>query len=341
MDISIDMLKVGNADALIVWLKDSQKNSHITVIDGGNSEDGESVIAHLENYILPNVSQNAPDLIISTHHDKDHINGLIKLVEKYIGNIGEVWVNNPADYVSSYVFESLKSKLRNKSYERKYQYIQESLNNLDDFITIVDRYNILRESAFSGKEKFNNIIKVLGPSKSFYESMLPGFENLEEYISEQGDFVYNSRYSEAVINETLEANSSCSIVDKVNSTSASNNSSVITEFNINNKRFLFTGDTGVAAFNSVEERYSLENIYWLDVPHHGSRRNLTSTLIDTMNADIGYISAVGNKKHPRRALVNCLKRAGTKVYSTHKSGNIWYHNGDFPNRPNYNLLQEL
>ena len=74
------------------------------LIDGGTKKDGEKVIQHLENYILPATGKKAPDLIVSTHHDKDHIGGLIKVVEHYGNLIGEVWVNNPALYLGDLSF---------------------------------------------------------------------------------------------------------------------------------------------------------------------------------------------------------------------------------------------
>jgi hypothetical protein len=38
IDISIDMLSVNNADAIIVWLKDESNNHFVMLIDGGNKK---------------------------------------------------------------------------------------------------------------------------------------------------------------------------------------------------------------------------------------------------------------------------------------------------------------
>ena len=54
-------------------------------------------------------------------------------------------------------------------------------------------------------------------------------ENIDRYVSSEADYAYNSIFGTAVINETLETNSPCPIVDEENSTSATNNSSVILE----------------------------------------------------------------------------------------------------------------
>jgi beta-lactamase superfamily II metal-dependent hydrolase len=341
IDISIDMLSLGNADSIIVWLKDHNKNNYVILIDGGNKSDGEKVIAHLDKYILRNVPQSAPDLVICTHHDKDHIGGLIKVVEHYGNQIGKVWINNPAEHISSNAYQTLKESFRRQSAYKQYEVILESLTNLDDFISIVDRIGIPRDHALYGQELFDGVIRVLGPSDDFYKTLLPGMENMDRYVSSEADYAYNSIFGQAVINENLETNSPCPIVDEENSTSATNNSSVILEIQAKDSRYLFTGDAGVQAFEDVETRFNLEGIHWLDVPHHGSRRNLSSRLIDTMSPKVCYISAKGGHKHPRRALVNCLRKHGAQVYGTHKGGNKWHHRGDFPDREDYSSAAEI
>src|SRR5690554_3254284 len=90
-DIRIDMLSLGNADSIIVWLKGGKFENYVILIDGGNRIDGEKVISHLNKHILPKAYKRAPDLVICTHHDKDHIGGLIKVVDHYGSNIGRVW----------------------------------------------------------------------------------------------------------------------------------------------------------------------------------------------------------------------------------------------------------
>jgi len=341
IDISIDMLSLGNADSIIVWLKDHNHNSFVILIDGGNRSDGEKVIAHLKKYILPDTGKLAPDLIICTHHDKDHIGGLITVVEHFGNRVGQVWINNPAEHISSSTYQTLKESFRRQSAYKQYQVILESLTNVDDFISKIDQKRIPRNHALYGQGLFDGVVKVLGPSERFYKSLLPGMENMDRYVSSEAAYAYNSIFGTALINERLESSSPCPIVDEENSTSATNNSSVILEISAGGKRYLFTGDAGVQAFEDVETRLNLEGIHWLDVPHHGSRRNLTSTLINTMSPEICYISANGGTKHPRRALVNCLKKHGAKVYGTNKSGNIWYHPGDFPSRSDYSALEEL
>jgi beta-lactamase superfamily II metal-dependent hydrolase len=341
IDISIDMLAVNNADAIIVWLKDEDNNNFVILIDGGNKKDGEKVINHLDKYILKQAGKLAPDLIICSHHDKDHIGGLITVVEHYGNLIDEVWINNPAEFLGALNYRHLEESFRLKSQYKQYQVILESLTNLDDFISLVNRKKIPCNNALAGQSKHSGIVTILGPSYSFYKALLPGMENMDKFVTEEAGWAYNSIFGVAAINESLENSSPCPIVDEENTTSATNNSSVILEIKAKGKRYLFTGDAGVKALEDVETRTSLENIYWIDVPHHGSRRNLSSRLIDTMKPTTCYISAEGSTKHPRRALVNCLKKHGANVYCTKNGNDLWHHMGEFPSREEYTNASSL
>jgi beta-lactamase superfamily II metal-dependent hydrolase len=341
IDVSIDMLSLGNADSIIVWLKDDDDKHCVVLIDGGNKSDGQKVIDHLEKYIQPHVGYAAPDLLINTHHDKDHIGGLIPIVEYFGDEITKVWVNNPADHISDASYQSLKKSFSTRSEQQQFKMILESLNNLEEFISAVDSAGIYRESALYGQEEQNGIVKVLGPSREFYDSLLPGMDGIENFVLNEAHFAYNYLFNNPDINDNIESQLPCPIVDEENSTSATNNSSVVLLIQAKGNKYLFTGDAGVLAFEDIENRESLEDIFWLDVPHHGSRRNLSSRLIDVMSPDTAYISAVGNRKHPRRALINCLRKHGSKVYSTHKSGNIHFYSGTFPSRSDYGPIEEV
>lgn len=59
----------------------------------------------------------------------------------------------------------------------------------------------------------------------------------------------------------------------------------------------------------------LRNVDFLKVPHHGSRRNLNTSIIEDLSPKSSCISAAGNKKHPSGRLVYWLAKYGN-VYST-------------------------
>ncbi|MDR1846580.1 MAG: hypothetical protein LBR17_00460 [Bacteroidales bacterium] len=85
-----------------------------------------------------------------------------------------------------------------------------------------------------------------------------------------------------------------------------------------NKKILFTGDATCASLIQMINDYpEIRNIDLLKVPHHGSKHNLSSAIIDALKPKTSYISAKGTRKHPSVAIVNYLSKYGN-VYSTHK-----------------------
>ena len=88
--------------------------------------------------------------------------------------------------------------------------------------------------------------------------------------------------------------------------------------------YLFTGDAGVPALERAITPYGVRNVTWLDVPHHGSKHNINSGVLDTLLPDVAYFSARGTRKHPSVAVINALKRRGCICFSTHKNGNLLY-----------------
>jgi hypothetical protein len=81
----------------------------------------------------------------------------------------------------------------------------------------------------------------------------------------------------------------------------------------------------------------------MQIPHHGSRRNVTKNLIDLFAPSTAFVSAEGSKKHPRRAVVNAFKDAGAKVYSTHYPTPIHLRQyvGTVPTRDGYEPVTAL
>lgn len=77
MEIKIEMLDIGDGDAIIIHLKRELENL-IILIDGGNSKNVPKVLAKLDP-ILVESGKEGPDLIVCTHYDSDHIGGLKRI----------------------------------------------------------------------------------------------------------------------------------------------------------------------------------------------------------------------------------------------------------------------
>lgn len=76
--LKVSLLKVGKADAIVV-----QQGTQTMVIDAGEEEDGEELVAFFEQQEISKV-----DILIITHFDRDHVGGADSLVEAM--EIGEV-----------------------------------------------------------------------------------------------------------------------------------------------------------------------------------------------------------------------------------------------------------
>jgi beta-lactamase superfamily II metal-dependent hydrolase len=130
-------------------------------------------------------------------------------------------------------------------------------------------------------------------------------------------------------------------LDDTGETTPRNNTSVITQLAVDGRRLLFTGDAGIPALHAALDYAELsyltsEPLDFLDVPHHGSRRNLGPTILDRLLSGQGGVTAVVSAsksapKHPSPKITNALMRRGCEVYTT-EDGQKWYHIGDVPAR---------
>jgi beta-lactamase superfamily II metal-dependent hydrolase len=80
------------------------------------------------------------------------------------------------------------------------------------------------------------------------------------------------------------------------------------------------------------------------IPHHGSRHNLDTKVLDRLlgepgtrpGSDASAIATVGKKadEHPRPEIANAVRRRGHGVYDT-RGKSFWWHQGDVPERDDY------
>ncbi|MDQ1771398.1 hypothetical protein GQR60_12620 [Labilibaculum sp. A4] len=319
MDFSIDMIDLKDADSIIVWSKENN-NDYITIIDGGNPNDSKDIISHYETYIAPHVNKEVPILMINTHPHKDHIGGLIDLVNYFGRRIARFYYNNPIDYIDDVVWQNLG--LLNESIgktNKKVKKVFESIQDAKNLSKVLEENGITPIPAFSDTKLDHNIFSFVGPSKEFYLEQLAHFTNLDILKANETNII-----TEAEINEVEEGLKPCVVLDEQNDTSAENLTSVLTQFtDTSNRKYLFTSDAGVDSFESAESNgFDMTNFHICQLPHHGSRRSVNTNWLSKLNPKQYWVSASGNKKHPRKAVISCIKKnlESTKVYSTHKGG---------------------
>jgi hypothetical protein len=112
-----------------------------------------------------------------------------------------------------------------------------------------------------------------------------------------------------------------------------NGTSTVLGVNYFNRKLLFTADAGREALDAIPADW--QHVDWMQIPHHGSDGNLSKANAERFCPSFANISARGDGSHPSRAIVNALIKLGSKVFSTHKCGDLWFKIGNVPPRSGY------
>ena len=101
-----------------------------------------------------------------------------------------------------------------------------------------------------------------------------------------------------------------------------NDNSSVVYLKIYKYSFLFMGDAGVEKEKDILDLYSLSNIDFLKVGHHGSNTSSSKEFIDVVKPRYSIISVGKNNRygHPKGEVLNNLKKS--KIYRTDKDGSI-------------------
>ncbi|MDD5281473.1 MAG: MBL fold metallo-hydrolase [Candidatus Omnitrophica bacterium] len=308
--IKIHMLDVGKADSIIVELADAFGNTTTLLIDGGKKENSKKIISYF------NEMKKFPECIICTHLDRDHVGGLSSIVEEFKEKIRCIWTHVPARHN-----KTLKSALYEKiKVDGRSRIIFSSIEDLEGFVNIAEKYGIPIFEPFSDYsdekiKKFCSVfgIRILSPSREFYNGLL-------EKMKEDFGIISSRSIRDAIEYVSAATSDPCSVIGIDGADTPENESSVVFEINIFAKKFLFTGDAGILAFDKI--RHDLKEVYWLKVPHHGSIKNLDGDLVERLRPKVAFISADGSSHHPDSSLLACLEKHQVKVRSTNSEGNI-------------------
>ena len=333
MDFLIDFIHVGNGDAIIIWARGWGYADHVFFLDGGNVGNGEKIVDHYNQWIEPHLQHKAVVGFINSHPHEDHIDGLLEVITALTGQISFGIYNDPVECITEEHKQRIyKSYIEDGDADIDHLYKTfEQIEKLNEYCQAhdVQRYNAYAEDI----NFFDGAFKLLSPTKDFYVNLVQHFTDVD--FLKKVDFAHHVGTE---VNPVVEAVRPCEIVDASNDTSPENLSSTIIQLTGSQfQKVLLTADTGVETFNYIEEDWDLSNIQLMQLPHHGSRRNISSSWIKKFSPSMFIASAAGDSKHPRRAVINCITRnvAGCRVYSTHTDRQCLSYctnYGLFPNR---------
>lgn len=335
----IDFLAVETAksgDAITIRYR-VNGNVCIHVTDGGFSDMGRKIVDHIYKYYGMN---SHIDNMVLTHSDGDHARGLKYVLENC--DVGALWMNRPWLYAEELInrfatyssVEALRSRLR-KCYP--------TVNDLEQ---IANDRGVPIYEAFQGTQigEFH----VMSPSRNTYLDLIVESEKTPEGV-EEVEKSASASILEAVAAALSSARNFVASLwgDEVfspNETSAENEMSVVQAARICGKTILLTGDTGRRGLRAVVDYapqvgLNLPGIDRFQVPHHGSRRNISTDLLDkilgprlsSQGDAAGLFSAIissakADEHHPRKSVERAMIHRGAHLIATEGQDICTSHN---------------
>lgn len=340
VDYHIEMLSVGAADCFIIYYTDNKGCNKLILVDAGNYKDGQNIINHVRKYY----SNPIINLAIVTHPDADHFGGFVKMLEKIKDTeddaipIKQFWLNNPQNHVKvTQVQNEIKKTTLANRVARLFDQGESNLLDLIESlrIPISDKFAqpIFCKDKVTGKivakpskERDFLGLTIIGPTLGYFEKLAPNmrYDNLKGYSYDAKDDDEAFKPTGSCLSKALD--------DATDDSSVHNQSSLIFMFEPEKgKKYLFMGDAGVEALANIPHchKNAIKDIYWLKVPHHGSKHNLDSKTILYLHPKYAYISSEKQGHYLNQCTINALKQIGCKVYSTHRrKANFLEHGGE-------------
>ncbi len=312
MEYRVHILNVGDADAIIIKYREQANYRWITaVIDAGNIGDGEKVKSYIDIYN----GKYIIDYAFCTHPDKDHKGGFFDLIEDNSVMIKKMYLMDPCSCLTIRDFQNVVDKDTARKIARlPFNHPDNPAKNL---INIAMAKGIFCQ-VLSNTRCPEMPLFVLGPTVDYYRKTALGMIQEFTELTEDSDL---EKYNEQ--DDLLEEEAK-SVIDEEDDDSYSNMSSLVLLFAPGEKRFLLTGDANCSSLEEILSKNggALENCI-LKVPHHGSKHNLNTQIINMLKPTSAVISAKGSRKHPSTGIVYWLSKY-CNVYSTHKSGDLTY-----------------
>lgn len=291
--MKVKFLKAGKGDSILL----SSKGEHM-LIDGG--DDTSYLFRELDAIYEKGESLS---FLIVTHHDSDHIKGVLDLFKELKNNrygdpmnfIRRVYFNSPRLFLG----KKISSNSNKLSYKQAYD-LEEQICELG---LLWDELLTAKSSIFSiGDFRIN----CLSPTEDIIDS----------YSNDTG--VYLSSISGGDWGKSL-VELSKYVSDKKQDRSLPNESSIVLEVENDNFKTLLTADVTPHRLEQVvSELYknndnTLLEYTFFKLPHHGSHRNITKEILSKIKCNKYFISTDGNNHFlPNKKTILKVLRANSE-----------------------------
>lgn len=298
MGIRFEFFEAGHGDSILV----STDKVNI-LIDGGDTGTSEIIEDFLEEKSI-----NKIDLAILTHIDKDHIMGLIELLDNdvqkiikdknHIPLIQEIWFNsfkNSSNKGDKLFIAPRTTNNQSINHHITFTKLMTSLNGsikYKDYISVDNNEK---------KLKIGDIeIILLSPNQKKLYSLYSKYEKKIDSLNLSTS--YSSKDSDKSIDDLYTVPFS-----KSTDSSVANGSSIAFILVYKEKKFLFLADAHIGLIIEELEKYKREEnnnqkikFEFIKLSHHGSRNNIHKKFLELVDTD-NYIiltDSKGKNRHP-------------------------------------------
>lgn len=284
--MKVTFLKAGNGDSILI-----EHDKHNILIDGGNES---SYVCQKADEIFNR--DEVLDLIIITHHDDDHIRGIIDLLKRISDNSYD---KKGSELIKKVIFNSprrdnIQTEGRELSYRQAYE-VEELL--------VKNKINWEGCSDASGSLKFGSLeLFFLSPTES----------DKLEYVKKQGDYLssdFRCDWKSAM--KDLEGY----LDDDSQDNSLYNRSGIVVMCTADERKILLPGDVTPKRLEAIvsqlkqQQNVQVVEFEFMPLPHHGSYRNINQNILENIKC-AHFIISTNSRKHflpNKRALLKVLK----------------------------------
>jgi beta-lactamase superfamily II metal-dependent hydrolase len=346
MGYEIDFLPVGNGDSsgdaiAVRW--GTPGNYQVLLYDGGTKDAGAALVQHVQTHY----GTTRVDHVVSSHPDGDHASGLAVVLEQL--NVQRIWMHRPWAHSAVIHGYFADGRITEASLAAR---LQDTMRAAYELERLAQRLGIPITEPYQGQAI--GPFWVLSPHRDWYiHDLIPTFEKSPDVKPGLGlrrapAGIVGALAIAARAGEWLMEHWHLEHLREDVSTSAENESSVVLYGNFDGEGVLLTGDAGVQALSRAAgcaefNRLDLPNqLKFIQIPHHGSRRNVSSSTLDRLlgprtsftGAPAGRFAFASagkdSQSHPRKMVLNAFLRRGFQPYATR--GTTLRHSRQMPQR---------
>ena len=295
MDYEIEMLPVGDSNGDAICVRYGTPDAfRVHLIDGGFTDTSDAVVNHVREYYGRNTSV---DHALVSHGDNDHACGLIGALKSLPTR--NIWMHRPWLYAPQIV----DSFHGNWTLAGLTKYIRDSHEYLVEFEAIANLRQIPIYAPFAGRRIGEGFV-VLAPSEQRYISLLHALDKSPpSYKDKKGLLGAVLGGARNVLDVVREAWDIETLDENPPATSASNETSVVQMGVFGAKRALLTADVGPDGLREAAQYARAMGLFgspnFVQVPHHGSRRNVTPSVLNE------WLGAPLEDRNSRRGVAFC------------------------------------